>query len=301
MYATSGPSQASDQPAYRTNTDQNKLNLCTALETDLSALGKPPLFSFQRDSQRFEECLRGREPQARLGEYSLGKRKKGQDRPRSAPNPGAPGPPPGTRSWVKKSRWKRNSIILGIVLIVIIVGAYSLSQTGASARPIQVVNSAWKNASLTDANTGKNFTLAQFAGKVVVLQFMAVYCQYCLAESHQLVSVQQTFASNGHAAQVIIVSVDVDPNENLAYLQQYVNQNHFGAPSSDPVWYFAKDNTGQLLQSVVGSVDFSSFISQTNMYFIDKSQSSTLYTMQRTSLQDANPATDIVAAAQKLF
>jgi hypothetical protein len=100
---------------------------------------------------------------------------------------------------------------------------------------------------------------------------------------------------------VVIVSVDVDSNENLAYLKQYVSQNHFGAPNSNPVWYFAKDNTGQLLQSVAGSVDFSSFISQTNMYFIDKNQSTTFYTMQRTSLQDANPATDIIAAAQKLF
>jgi thiol-disulfide isomerase/thioredoxin len=164
-----------------------------------------------------------------------------------------------------------------------------------------VLNSAWKNAPLTDASTGKNFTLNQFTGKVVVLQFMAVYCQYCLAESHQLVSVQQSFAGNGQAGQVVIVSVDVDSNENLAYLKQYVSQNHFGAPSSNPVWYFAKDDTGQLLQSVAGAVDFSSFISQTNMYFIDKNQSTTFYTMQRASLQDANPATDIIAAAQKLF
>ena len=188
-------------------------------------------------------------------------------------------------------------------MIIIIVGAYSLSLTtaGSSARPIQIASSAWKNAPLTDASSGKNFTLGQFAGKVVVLQFMAVYCQYCLAEGHQLVSVQQSFAGNGQAGQVVIVSVDVDSNENLAYLKQYVSQNHFGAPSSNPVWYFAKDNTGQLLQSVAGSVDFSSFISQTNMYFIDKSQSTTFYTMQRTNLQDADPATDIIAAAQKLF
>jgi thiol-disulfide isomerase/thioredoxin len=204
---------------------------------------------------------------------------------------------------VKKSHWKRDSLILGIVLIVIIVGAYALLATtaGSSAHPIQIANSAWKNAPLTDAASGKNFTLSQFAGKVVVLQFMAVYCQYCLAESHQLVIVQQGFAGNGQAGQVVIVSVDVDSSESLAYLQQYVSQNHFGAPNSNPIWYFARDDSGQLLQSIAGSVDFSGFISQTNMYFIDKSQSGTFYTMQRTSLQDANPASDIIAAAQKLF
>jgi thiol-disulfide isomerase/thioredoxin len=207
-------------------------------------------------------------------------------------------------SWVKKSHWKRNSIILASVLLIIIVGGYSLSQTsaGSSARLYQVPNSLWKSAPLTDANSGKNFTLGDFSGKVVVLQFMAVYCQYCLAEAHQLVSVQQNFAGNAQASnQVVVVSVDVDPNENLAQLQAYVSQNHFGAPSSNPPWFFAKDNTGQLLQSVVGTVDFSSFISQTNMYFIGKSQSNNFQTMQRASFQDANPASDIVAAAQKLF
>ena len=99
----------------------------------------------------------------------------------------------------------------------------------------------------------------------------------------------------------MVVSVDVDPNENMAQLKSYVSQYHFGAPNSSPTWYFAKDDTGQLLQSVVGAVDFSSFISQTNMYFINKDQSNSFYTMQRASFQDANPAPDIVAAAQKLF
>ena len=205
---------------------------------------------------------------------------------------------------MKKSHWKRNSIILGSVLLMIIVGAYSVSQSaaGSSAHIYQVPNSAWKAAPLTDANSGKTFALGNFSGKVVVLQFMAVYCQYCLAEARQLVTVQQNFASSGQAGdQVVVVSVDVDPNENLAQLQSYVAQNHFGAPSSSPPWYFVKDNTGQLLQSVVGSVNFSSFIAQANMYFIDKNQSNSFLSMQRASFQDASPASDIVAAAQKLL
>ena len=195
-------------------------------------------------------------------------------------------------------------MILGSVLLIIVVGAFSLSQSqaGSSARLYQVPNSDWKSAPLTDANSGKNFTLGDFGGKVVVLQFMAVYCQYCFAEARQLVNVQQNFAGNGQVSnQVVVVSVDVDPNENLAQLRAYVGQNRFGAPSSSPPWFFAKDNTGQLLQSVVGSVQFSSFIAQANMYFIDKNQSNSFLSMQRATFQDASPASDIVAAAQKLF
>ena len=131
---------------------------------------------------------------------------------------------------------------------------------------------------------------------------MAVYCQFCLAEAHQLATVQQNFANNAQASdQVVVVSVDVDPNENLAQLRAYVARNQFGAPSSTPAWYFAKDNTGQLLQSVVGVVNFPSFISQTNMYFIGKDQTNSFFTMQRTTYQDANPASDIISEAQKLF
>jgi thiol-disulfide isomerase/thioredoxin len=144
--------------------------------------------------------------------------------------------------------------------------------------------------------------LSKFSGRVVVLQFMAVYCQYCLAEGRQLASVQQSLSGNSQAAgQVVIVSVDVDPNENLDQLKSYVQQNNFGAPSSNPAWVYAKDATGQLLQSIAGNVDFGSFISLTNMYFVDRQQSNSFLTMQRNPVQEANPASDIVAVVNKLL
>ncbi len=207
-------------------------------------------------------------------------------------------------TFVKKSHFKRNLAVLGAVIFLIVIGVYSFAQTsaGASAKPIQIANSAWKTAPLTNAVTGQSFTLSQFSGKVVVLQFMAVYCQYCLAEGRQLVSVQQTLSGNSQAAgQVVIVSIDVDPNENLDQLKNYVQQNSLGAPSSNPAWIYAKDATGQLLQSVAGNVNFGSFISLTNMYFVDHQQSNSFLTMQRTPLQDANPAGDIVAVVNKLL
>jgi len=148
---------------------------------------------------------------------------------------------------------------------------------------------------------GKTFTLSQYSGKVIVLQFMAVYCQYCLAEGHQLVSVQQSLSGNSKAAgQTVIVTVDVDPNENVQQLKSYAQQYGFGAPSSSPAWRYAKDASGQLLQSIAGNVDFGSFISVTNMYFVDHQLSNDFLTMQRSPLQDSNPASDIVAVVNKL-
>ncbi len=187
---------------------------------------------------------------------------------------------------------------------MVTVGVYAVSQSapGSSAKPFLVTNSAWKTAPLQDPVTAQTFTLSNFTGKIVVLQFMAVYCQYCLEEGHQLVTVQQNLAQDGRASgRVVVVSVDVDPNENLNQLKNYVQSNGFGNTNSNPPWHYAKDSTGQLLQSIAGNVDFGSFISLTNMYFIDGQQSNNFMTMQRSLTQNANPASDIVAVVDKLL
>ncbi len=187
---------------------------------------------------------------------------------------------------------------------MVIVGVYAVSQStpGSSARPFLVTNSAWKTAPLQDPVTGQTFTLSNFTGKIVVLQFMAIYCQYCLAEGHRLVTVQQNLAQDSRASGgVVIVSVDVDPNENLAQLKQYVQQYGFGNANSNPAWRYAKDATGQLLESIAGNVNFGSFISLTNMYFIDRQQTNNFMTMQRSLTQDANPASDIIAVVNKFL
>lgn len=207
-------------------------------------------------------------------------------------------------SWVKKSHFKRNFTIVTAVFLMVIVGVYAVSQSapGSSARPFLVTNSAWKTAPLQDPVTGQTFTLSNFTGKVVVLQFMATYCQYCLEEGHQLVNVQQNLAQDSRASGgVVIVSVDVDPNENVPQLKQYVQSNGFGNGNSNPPWRYAKDSTGQLLQSIAGNVDLGSFISLTHMYFIDGQQTSNFMTMQRSLTQNSNPASDIVAVVDKLL
>jgi len=217
-----------------------------------------------------------------------------------------PPPPqhPYKGSFVKKSHFKRNLSVLAAVIFLVVIGLYAFAQTsaGSSARSIQVLNSNWKSATLTNAVTGQTFTLSQYSGKVVVLQFMATYCQYCLAEGHQLVSVQQSLSGNSQAAgQVVMISVDVDPNENVAQLKNYVQQNNLGAPSSNPAWIYAMDTSGQLLQSVAGNVDFGSFISLANMYFVNQQQSNTFLSLQRSAVQDASPASDIIAVVNKLL
>ncbi len=230
-----------------------------------------------------------------------GNRAKQRDRKKPMPQPQQR---PYKASFVKKSHLGRNVAVLTGVVLLVIIAVYALSQTGAgsSAVPLSISSSAWKTAPLTNAQTGQDFTLGQFSGKIIVLQFMATYCQYCLDEGHQLASVQASLAGDNRASgQVVIVSVDVDPNENVAQLKNYVQQYSFGAPNSSPSWVYAKDTSGQLLQVIAGNVNFGSFISLTHVYFIDRAQTNNFLTMQRSAYQVSNPASDIVAAVDKIL
>ncbi len=200
-------------------------------------------------------------------------------------------------TWTKKSHIKRNLVILFAIVIVVGLGVYSLSQATPPGQAITVSSTAWKTAPLTDARTGQNFTLSQFQGKVVMLELMATYCQYCHAEGQQMILVQQRLGGN---SQVVLVTVDVDSREELGTLQRYVQANPgFGNLNSDPLWYYAKDNTGQLMQSIAAGYDLGSYIAQTPTYIIDRAQSNNFSLLLRSSLQEANSASDIITAINK--
>ncbi len=205
-------------------------------------------------------------------------------------------PPPPRKSWVKKSHAKRNLVISVAVILLVGLGIFSVSQQPAPGSAVQIASTAWKGASLTDAGTQQKFTLSQFSGKVVVLELMAMWCGSCRVQGQEIAKVAQNLAGND---QVVIVTVDVDRSENLADLAAYVRQWHFGAPNSTPPWYYATDDTGQLLASLVGTVNLHTYIPSTPTYIIDKSQSSSFTLLTHSTVDIANPARDIVAAIDK--
>ena len=60
--------------------------------------------------------------------------------------------------------------------------------------------------SLTDVNTGKNFTLASMRGKVVLVDFWATWCGPCRMAIPHLIDLQQQYKGKG--LQVVGVSLD---------------------------------------------------------------------------------------------
>jgi thiol-disulfide isomerase/thioredoxin len=83
---------------------------------------------------------------------------------------------------------------------------------------------SWFQASLTNVNDGSAFTINDFAGKVVLVETMAVWCPTCKRQQEQITSLQSEMGMN---PDLVTISLDIDPNENAAILQTYAGDNGF--------------------------------------------------------------------------
>lgn len=84
---------------------------------------------------------------------------------------------------------------------------------------------AWFAAALTDVRTGQTFSLADFKGKVVLVETMAVWCSKCLAQQREIQSLHNLL---GEREDFVSVSLDIDPYEDAATLQGFLQQTGFG-------------------------------------------------------------------------
>ncbi|MEZ4644929.1 MAG: TlpA disulfide reductase family protein [Chloroflexota bacterium] len=87
----------------------------------------------------------------------------------------------------------------------------------------------WFNVELTDVQTDETFTMNDYAGKVVLLETMAVWCPTCILQAAYIYKLHDLL---GHPDDLISVSLDVDLNEDTADLKQYTAEYGFD-------WHFA--------------------------------------------------------------
>ena len=83
---------------------------------------------------------------------------------------------------------------------------------------------AWYAASLTDAATGKPYTIHDLKGKVVLVETMAQWCSNCKEQQGQVKKLHEML---GMKADFVSIGLDIDPNENAADLKKYVTSNGF--------------------------------------------------------------------------
>jgi cytochrome oxidase Cu insertion factor (SCO1/SenC/PrrC family) len=83
---------------------------------------------------------------------------------------------------------------------------------------------AWFANSLTDAKSGKAFSIHDFNGKVVLVETMAVWCSNC---RNQQIEIKALHNQMGMQDDFVSVSLDIDPNENIDTLKSYVKTAGF--------------------------------------------------------------------------
>lgn len=87
----------------------------------------------------------------------------------------------------------------------------------------------WFSMELTDVQTGETFTMNNYAGKVVLLETMAMWCPNCVVQAHEVRKLHELL---GNPDDFISISLDVDLNEDEASLKEYVSGYGFE-------WHFA--------------------------------------------------------------
>lgn len=97
------------------------------------------------------------------------------------------------------------------------------STSPTSKAPTVVIDRPWATAELIDTATGEPFTIADHAGKVVIVETMAIWCSNCRVQQRD---VQEALARIP-ADRVVYVVLDVDPNESGDSLAAYRVKNGF--------------------------------------------------------------------------
>ena len=99
----------------------------------------------------------------------------------------------------------------------------------SSVNPVPTKTPEWFDMELIDALTGESFTMNDYAGKVILVESMAIWCPNCIVQSNEVRKLHKLL---GNPDDLISVSLDVDVNEDNASLREYASRYGFD-------WHFA--------------------------------------------------------------
>ena len=87
---------------------------------------------------------------------------------------------------------------------------------------------AWRTAQLRDVRTGEVIRVADLAGRLVVIEPMAIWCTNCRAQQDAVIDVLAGLGTD----RLTYISLDVDPNEIETDLARYADGRGYS-------WHFA--------------------------------------------------------------
>lgn len=83
---------------------------------------------------------------------------------------------------------------------------------------------AWFSVSLTNVRSDETFTIADFKGKVVLVETMAIWCSNCKKQQNEVKALHEVLGMN---KDLVSIGLDIDPNENATDLKAYTDSNSF--------------------------------------------------------------------------
>src|SRR5688572_17915704 len=102
------------------------------------------------------------------------------------------------------------------VLVVMTSGCTPAhAEATATPQPTQTGTPDWFAMELVDAQTGETFTINDYAGKVILLETMAIWCPNCVVQANE---VRNLHTALGNPEDLISINLDVDINEDSASL-----------------------------------------------------------------------------------
>lgn len=120
------------------------------------------------------------------------------------------------------------SILVHIILVLVLM---SCSSPSTAVVPVSTESSTpeWFDMELVDAQTGETFTMNDYAGKVILLETMAIWCPNCVVQANEVRNLHELL---GYPEDLISISLDVDVNEDSQSLGEYASEYGFN-------WHFA--------------------------------------------------------------
>ncbi len=125
---------------------------------------------------------------------------------------------------MKKAELAIASVVLAVVILIALDAMGRMP--GTSPGPPQAQKAP--DFTLKDIY-GHEFSLSDYRGKVVILDFFMIRCAPCGAQVAELKKVL-----NEYGGQVVIISISVDPGDTVEALRDYASQNGI-------TWTVAKD------------------------------------------------------------
>ena len=124
----------------------------------------------------------------------------------------------------------RFSLILFSVALVLFACMPAQTATAPQATVVATatITPDWFDIQLTDVQTDETFSMNDYAGKVVLVETMAIWCPNCLIQATQVAKLHERL---GNPDDLISVTMDVDSHEDETVLKEYASSYGFG-------WHF---------------------------------------------------------------